>query len=114
MRDRRPPVWRLLVWLATLAALLAPPGTTMPAAEPDRSAAVGIDCADHAAPPPCPDQGSARHAAGDCCVHMTVHAALLPNLVLLADRPPAAARIPFADETTAGLPAARDPPPPRA
>ena len=118
MRDRRPPVWRLLLWVATLAALLMPPATRPHAAGPASTPAAGLDCADHAASPPCPeppcpDQDTARHAAGDCCVHMAVPAALLPALVVLTDRPRSAIRIPFVDDTAAGLPAARDPPPPR-
>ncbi|HET9540094.1 MAG TPA: hypothetical protein VFQ46_05800 [Candidatus Limnocylindria bacterium] len=69
---------RLFVWLVALMALIAPPGMSahamMPAAE-----ASSVDCADHAPPPdPCPDEGTAKHAASACCPLMSGAVALLP------------------------------------
>src|SRR5690348_3614099 len=75
---------RLLVWMIALAALMVPPGLTVHAMAPSQS--VSMDCPDHAPPTdPCPDHGTAKHAAGDCCPLMTGAFALLPLSVRLAD-----------------------------
>src|SRR5262245_31154272 len=68
---------RLLVWLVALVALIVPPVATGHATtvQPVASA----DCPDHAPqPPPCPDHGTAKHVAGDCCSAMAPMLAVLP------------------------------------
>jgi hypothetical protein len=104
---------RLLVWMIALVVLMVPPGLTVHAMAPSQS--VSMDCPDHAPPTdPCPDHGTAKHAAGDCCPLMTGAFALLPLSVRLADpiafhlSPPQRALF------HAGRIVTKDPPPPRA
>ena len=115
---------RLLAWLLSLAALIAPPGLLTCVAQasaapvehaPAVGHAVAVGCADHLpAPPPCPDEGSARHAAGTCCPAMA-GVAMLP--------PPGLEVVPAASLARPDAPLARmlhgrglqtEPPPPRA
>jgi hypothetical protein len=104
---------RLLVWIVTLVALMAPPGMTVHAMAPAPQAA-SADCPDHMPPDPCPDHGTARHAAGDCCSLMSCAPALLPAPVgvdgPVSFHPPASGRTP----ARAGRIVTKDPPPPRA
>lgn len=106
---------RFLVWLITLVALIAPPGLVAHAASAAPSGeAAAVDCPDHAPPPvPCPDEGTARHAASTCCPLMASAVALLapaPDLASpLATTPPAAPRA----RSLAGRILVTDPPPPR-
>jgi hypothetical protein len=104
---------RLLVWLAALAALIAPPAVPLHAMTPTAPAAA-VDCHDHAPPPvPCPDDGTARHAAGTCCPMMAGALAVLsPPTVADATVPAAAPSAPAARGLT-GLSLTTDPPPPR-
>ena len=102
---------RLLVWLVALMALIAPPGMTIHA-----MAAVSqmssVDCPDHA-PPPCPSEGTAKHAASACCPLMSGAVALLP--------PPTGIETPVLVDiylslhgrSLVGRVFAKDPPPPR-
>jgi hypothetical protein len=105
---------RLLVWLITLVALIAPPGLVVHAAAAPSSGTAAVDCPDHTPPPaPCPDEGTASHAARTCCPLMASAVALLaptPDLASpLATAPPAAPRA----RSLAGRILATDPPPPR-
>jgi hypothetical protein len=68
---------RLFVWLIALMALIAPPGMSLHAmaAAPQSSS---VDCPDHTPPPdPCPNEGTAKHAASACCPLMSGAVALL-------------------------------------
>jgi hypothetical protein len=105
---------RLLAWLITLAALIAPPGLTLHALAAPAGEAVAVDCPDHAPPPdPCPAEGTARHAAATCCPMMAGALAVLsPPLVADAIAPSAAPSAPPARSLT-GRVLATDPPPPR-
>jgi hypothetical protein len=104
---------RLLVWLVSLVALLVPPVAVGQAMAMPRSV-VSIDCPDHAPPPmPCPEHGTARHAAGVCCPLMT------PMVALLSEAPIIDTKISFrmpTPELSAGMSGrivTKDPPPPR-
>ena len=104
---------RLLVWLITLVALIAPPGMTSHAMA-SAGQASSVDCPDHAPPPvPCPNQGTAKHAAGACCPLMSGAVALLAMPAVI-DAPllvhgPARAQV----HSLTGLVFSQDPPPPR-
>jgi hypothetical protein len=104
---------RLLAWLVSLVALMVPPGMTAHAMAPAHQVA-SVECPDHAQPPPpCPDQGTAKHAAGDCCPVMAPMAALLPAVAgvdsLFVFQLPAPQRAP----SRVGRTVTKDPPPPR-
>jgi len=83
------------------------------AAHPDHVA--GVHCPDHAPPPPshCPDQGTAKHAAGLCCMMMS-HAPCLLSDAAVRHPPKVFAGIParVPDDLT-GYILQKDPPPPR-
>jgi hypothetical protein len=105
---------RILVWLIALVALVAPPGMTLHALAAPAAGAVAVDCHDHAPPPdPCPDDGSAKHAASTCCPLMAGAVALLSSMT--------AVEVPFAFDahlmprvrSLSGLIPTKDPPPPR-
>jgi hypothetical protein len=104
---------RLLVWMVALVALLMPQGMSVHAMATAQPAA-SVDCPDHAPLPPCPDHGSAKHAAGDCCPIMAGALALLPQPVVIDHLLPLhllpAKRAP----SLAGEASSKDPPPPRA
>jgi hypothetical protein len=102
---------RILVWLIALVALAAPPSLTLHGAAAPTARAMA-DCPDHA-PPPCPDEGTAKHAAHTCCPLMAGAVALLsPETIIEA---------PFAVSVVAASPVrslsgrtlTKDPPPPR-
>ena len=105
---------RLLLWLVSMVALLVPPVATSHAMAPSRPGA-SIDCPDHTpAPPPlCPDHGTAKHAAGDCCSLMAPMMALLPAAAAVETQ--ITFRMPMAQRTPgyAGRIVTKDPPPPR-
>jgi hypothetical protein len=107
---------RSLFWLVALVAFVLPSlgaaSMAHAAASAERSAAV--DCPDHAPPPaPCPEKGTARHAAGDCCPLMAPALALLPPAadgdVALPFHAPLLERM----RSLAGRLFTEDPPPPR-
>lgn len=58
---------RILAWLLTFAALIAPPGWSKAVSAMAGDPAVAMDCAEHAPPPSCPDEGTAKHATATCC-----------------------------------------------
>jgi hypothetical protein len=104
---------RLLVWLIAAVALLAPPGLTVHAMAP-AGQGVSFDCPGHVPPPdPCPDHGTAKHAAGACCPLMSGAIALLPaalaNDRTASTRPSPQVRSP----SLIGRVFTQDPPPPR-
>ena len=104
---------RLLAWLVSLVALMVPPGMVAHAMAPAHQVA-SVECPDHPQPPPpCPDQGTAKHAAGDCCPLMASMAALLPAVAgvdcLIVFQMPA----PHRALSCVGRTVTKDPPPPR-
>ena len=104
---------RLLVWLVSLVALMVPPGMASHAIMPTHQAAT-VNCPDHALPPPpCPDQGTTKHAAGDCCPLMASMAALLPSAVAIDGLVVFQVPPPGRGEGHAGRTVTKDPPPPR-
>jgi hypothetical protein len=104
---------RLLVWLIALVMLVAPPGMVAHAMSP-ADAATAVDCPGHAPPPPCPDEGTAKHAASTCCPLMAGAVAMLLPAVDI--EPPARSGLPpaAAGDTLAGRTLTEEPPPPRA
>lgn len=114
---------RALVWLIAVVAFVVPAfGTTMAghamaaAMTPvmmQGEQAASVDCPEHAPPPDCPAQGTAKHAAGQCCPMMSCTFAMLaPTMVAdvaLSFAPDAAA----VARSLTGLVFTKDPPPPR-
>lgn len=111
---------RSLVWLIALVAFVVPSfGTAvashaMSAIMAHGAQATSADCPGHAPPPEdCPDQGTARHAAGQCCPMMAGVVAVLPP-ASVGDAPaplPDWLAVPARQLT--GLTFTQDPPPPR-
>jgi hypothetical protein len=107
---------RAFAWLIALIAFVVPSigtATVSHAMAPAQQSA-SADCPDHAPPPEdCPAQGTAKHAAGQCCPFMAGVVALIPPAV--ADDAPAMfdARPPGLVPHLSGLTSAKDPPPPR-
>jgi hypothetical protein len=103
---------RLLIWLMTLVALVAPPGLTAHAmAAP--AAQTMADCPDHAPPPPCPDAGTAKHAAHACCPMMAGAVALLSPATVIEAPLAVSAVAPAPVRSLSGRTFTKDPPPPR-
>ena len=111
---------RTLVWLIALAIFVVPSfgaaaashAMTQPMEQGAQAASV--DCPDHVPPPkPCPEQGTAKHAASQCCPLMSGSVALLPS----TDIEPASSRVEPRRLALAhrldGLTFTQDPPPPR-
>jgi hypothetical protein len=104
---------RLLVWLVALVALIVPPVAAGHATT--ASPVASAHCADHAPPPaPCPDHGTAKHAAGDCCSAMAPMMALVPAASSIDAE--STCRLPRPDPVAdfVGRTLTKDPPPPRA
>ncbi len=110
---------RTLVWLIAVIAFAVPSLGTVGASHAMAPAmelgthAASADCPDHAPPPDCPAQGTAKHAAGKCCPQMAgVVALLLPGVVAEA---PARfhTRVIAPAAILASLFLAQEPPPPR-
>lgn len=110
---------RTLVWLIALIAFVVPSLGAMsmahaagPAGPAERPTLA--DCAEHALPPdPCPDQGTAKHAAGQCCLSMSGAVALLA--VALGDGTHWSSVSPHVVpvHSLTGRTFSQDPPPPR-
>jgi hypothetical protein len=107
---------RPLLWLVALISFTVSSFGTLSIAHAAKAVdqATSADCPEHAPPPePCPAQGTAKHAAGDCCPLMTGSLALLPAA------PGGEAAMAFDAFATwrapslAGRLFAKDPPPPR-
>ena len=104
---------RLLVWLVALVALIVPPVAAGHATT--ASPVASTHCADHAPPPaPCPDHGTAKHAAGDCCAAMAPMMALLPATSSIDAKPTFQLARPERIADFVGRTLTKDPPPPRA
>lgn len=110
---------RGLLWLIAFVTLVWPPSFGGPhkamAHDGAPTATTAMpDCPDHA-PPPCPMNDTAKHAAGTCCPAMTGAVALLTDEAPAA--PPRAVYCSFivsAVASLSGLTFTQDPPPPRA
>jgi len=111
---------RALVWLIALAIFVVPSfgtaATSHAMTQPMTQDASGasVDCPDHAPPPaPCPEDGTGKHAASQCCPLMAGSVALLPATIV--DRASSAAGQPFLAPARPldGLTFTQDPPPPR-
>ena len=106
---------RSFLWLLALVAFaLSSFGTAslgheaVPADQPAMA-----DCPDHAPPPDCPSQGTAKHAAGKCCPMMSGVVALLPAVAAAQIAVPYHARPATIARNLIGLTFTQDPPPPR-
>lgn len=111
---------RTLVWLIALVAFVVPSFGTAAASHAMSPAmvhgaqAASIDCPDHAPPPEdCPAEGTAKHAAGQCCPMMSCTFAVMPPAS--ADNALALLHIWLAApaRSLTGLTFTQDPPPPR-
>ncbi|MBL6614910.1 MAG: hypothetical protein ISP45_12930 [Reyranella sp.] len=102
---------RLLIWLIALVALAAPPGLTLHAVVAPAAQAVA-DCPDHA-PPPCPDEGTAKHAASACCPMMAGAVALLAPAMAVDAPFVFTAIVAPPVRSLSGRAFTKDPPPPR-
>ncbi len=103
---------RILAWLLGLAALIASPAWAMTIASTVDHHPV-VDCSDHAPPPPCPDEGTSKHAAATCCPAMTGAVALLEVGPSLSPRDAVVVRTGWLHAVLHGLVPAADLPPPR-
>jgi hypothetical protein len=106
---------RALAWLIALIAFVVPSlgtataGHAMPPAQ-----AASADCPEHAPPPEdCPAQGTAKHAAGQCCPFMTGVVAVMPPAAMAEATPSFSSAVAAAERSLAGLLFTKDPPPPR-
>jgi hypothetical protein len=101
-----------LLWLIALAAFVCPPAIAAAATTGSATASVSHHCAD-CPPPPCPENGSARHAAGLCCPLMAHAMAVLSSTVIVASSTDADAIPVSAGRDLTGLSPHQDLPPPR-
>jgi hypothetical protein len=101
-----------LLWLIVLAAFVCPPAIAASAASGSTTPSVEHHCAD-CPPPPCPESGSARHAAGLCCPFMAHAMAVLSRAVVIKSSGDADTLPVSAGRDLTGLSPHQDPPPPR-
>jgi hypothetical protein len=101
-----------LLWLIALAAFVCPPAIAAAATAGSAMPSVSHHCAD-CPPPPCPESGSARHAAGLCCPLMAQAIAVLSPTVVIASSDDADTFPVLAGRDLTGLSPHQDPPPPR-
>lgn len=110
---------RLLVWLIAVIAFVVPSFGTASMAHASQpmgqltEQTASADCPDHAPPPDCPAEGTAKHAAGKCCPLMAGVVALLPPVVLGQALALFHARPATVALGLIGLVFTQDPPPPR-
>jgi hypothetical protein len=111
---------RSLVWLIAVIAFVVPSFGTAVASHAmtpsmtHGAQAASVECPDHAPPPEdCPAEGTAKHAAGQCCPMMSCTFAVLPPAS--ADGALALHHIWLAApvRSLTGLTFTQDPPPPR-
>ena len=103
---------RVFVWMLTALALSLPPvlpAQAMAFAQP----ATTIECPDHVPADPCPDAGTARHAAGDCCPLMSNAVAVLAATADVDGLETAASAARPPSRHLIGRTFSQDPPPPR-
>jgi hypothetical protein len=112
---------RLALWLTTLATLVFPAAMMArhavaahgQSAHAPQEAGAMPDCHDPA-PPPCPDEGTAKHAAATCCPIMSGTVAVMPDEQPTGGRVEIAGAMPSRPTPLSGLTYCKDPPPPRA
>lgn len=111
---------RTLIWLIALAAFVVPSfgvAAATHAMTPDvvvEAHAAMVDCPDHAPPPkPCPEQGTAKHAASQCCPLMSGSVALLPSMPFESQASLVESPLLALAHRLKGLIFTQDPPPPR-
>ncbi len=108
---------RLIAWLFAFCALALPPAVAPAAAMEMGAHAAMSDCPHHhplPPPAPCPEKGTAKHAAGCCCPLMAHAVALLPKVQANADMGAFDSPVPSVARLLTGLSPHEDPPPPRA
>jgi hypothetical protein len=103
---------RSLLWLIAMAAFLLPSFVGAAVAFDRMSNPVLSDCG-HQLPPPGPEKGTAKHAAGLCCPLMAAAVALLPPAALPGARKVHASVAPASVPHLSGLSPRKEPPPPR-
>ncbi len=101
-----------LLWLIALAAFVSPPAIVAAATTASATPLVEHHCAD-CPPPPCPENDSARHAAGLCCPSMAQAIAVLSPSVVIESSGNAGSFLVSAGRELTGLSPHQDPPPPR-
>jgi hypothetical protein len=106
---------RSFLWLLALVAFAVSSFGTASIGHASASAeqSAMADCPDHAPPPDCPSQGTAKHAAGKCCPLMTGVVALLPPVASAQTVAPYHIRPATIARNLIGLTFTQDPPPPR-
>ncbi|MDP2333230.1 MAG: hypothetical protein Q8M19_21310 [Reyranella sp.] len=111
---------RSLVWLIALVAFVVPSfgaaaaSHAMAPSMTHEAQMAAVECPDHAPPPAdCPAQGTAQHAAGQCCPMMTGVVAVLPPTSVGVAPAPLHDWLAAPVRSLAGLTFTQDPPPPR-
>ncbi|TAJ36091.1 MAG: hypothetical protein EPO55_23155 [Reyranella sp.] len=111
---------RTLVWLIALAAFVVPSfgaaaaSHAMTPSMTHGAQVASVECPDHAPPPQdCPAQGTAKHAAGQCCPMMSCTVAVLPPASAGVAPAPLHAWLSAPVRSLTGLTFTQDPPPPR-
>ena len=103
---------RRLLWLIALAVFVCPSWIGSAAAIERAAHPIAGDCHD-GPPPPCPEDGSAQHAAGLCCPPMSLAIAVLPPEATLNPRCNPSRVIGAGGPRLTGLSPHKEPPPPR-
>ena len=111
---------RTLVWLIALVAFVVPAfgaaaaGHAMTPSMTHGAQMASVECPDHAPPSEdCPAEGTAKHAAGQCCPMMSCTFAVL-SLNAAEDALSSIGQPPLAPaRSLVGLTFTQDPPPPR-
>ncbi len=108
---------RGLIWLIAFVALVWPPSFGVPYKAMAHDAGMPMTAltgCDHAPPPPCPMNDSAKHAAGTCCPAMSGAVALLADEAPAIAEPVYRAFVVSTAIALSGINSKQDPPPPRA
>jgi hypothetical protein len=108
---------RSFLWLFALITFVVPPlGAAMAShAMPPVEQMAAMDCPDHAPPPKeCPDQGTAKHSAGQCCPSMACGDVVLSPPVTRRSEMSIQVALSARTRHLTGVALTKDPPPPRA
>ena len=103
---------RRLLWLIALAVFVCPSWIGSSMAMESTAHPIAHACHD-TPPPPCPEDGSAKHAAGLCCPLMSMETAVMPPFAGSTSSPDHGRVSLTAGPYLAGLSPHKDPPPPR-
>jgi hypothetical protein len=103
---------RSLLWLFAVVGFLVPSfaGAAAASNRMEHSMTAG---GGHEMPPPCPEKGTAKHAAGLCCALMACALAVLPAGAYAKTMDLSSLRVFPAVPHLTGLSPHKDPPPPR-